>query len=132
MTVVNPLPEQLWTILMALLSGAACGAVYDVLREIRLVVGRRWLELLLDALFSVLVAAILFVLVAGISQMRLRGFMPVSMLAGGILWSATAGRLLRWLLRKCGRMVKTGSMILRGVCARFARPLRNHRKNREK
>ena len=95
MITANPLPGQLWTILMGLLAGAVCGAVYDVLRETCLAVGRRWLELLLDALFSILVAGILFVLVTGVAQMRLRGFMPLSMLAGGLIWNVTAGRLLR-------------------------------------
>ena len=132
MSAVNPLSMQLWTILTALLAGAACGAVYDVLREIRLAVGRRRLELLLDALFSIMVAAVLFVLVTGGAQMRLRGFMPLSMLAGGLLWSVTAGRFLRWLLRKCGTILKAAGNILRSFCAWLARPLRKRRKKAEK
>ncbi len=132
MITANPLPGQLWTILMGLLAGAVCGAVYDVLRETCLAVGRRWLELLLDALFSILVAGILFVLVTGVAQMRLRGFMPLSMLAGGLIWNVTAGRLLRWLLKKCGGMVKAVGVILHRVCIRIASCLCKHGKKKGK
>lgn len=120
MITANPLSDQLWIILTALLGGAGCAAVYDVLTEIRLAVGRRGVELILDALFSVFVAGVVFFFVAGIAQTRLRGFMPLSMLAGSLLWRVTIGRLFRWLLQKCWIVLKTIAAVLYGFCMRLA------------
>ncbi len=122
------LEAQLHMIAAALLAGACCGAVYDVLRAIRRASGRRWVELLLDALFSALVCALLFVLVTAVVRARLRGFLPLSMLAGGLLWHATAGRLFRRALRWSGAAGRALGARMRTGWNRLARLLRGSAK----
>ncbi|MDO5784149.1 MAG: spore cortex biosynthesis protein YabQ [Eubacteriales bacterium] len=99
MTAINPLPEQLWAVLYAVLAGVLCGMVYDLFRSIRWSSKSRLVELLLDALFSLLAAAGLFVLVTSAAQLRLRGFLLISAAGGWLAWDFTGGRIFRWLLR---------------------------------
>ena len=98
--IVTPLSEQLWAMLAAALAGMLCGAVYDVFRCIRWGSQSRRVELLLDALFSLLAAAVLFVVVTSVTQLRLRGFLLLSAAGGWLVWNATGGRLLRWIIRQ--------------------------------
>ena len=53
MLVVNPLPDQLLVIRYAAISGAALGMLYDIFRMLRWNSGSRYMELVLDFLFSV-------------------------------------------------------------------------------
>lgn len=98
MIVTNPLPEQLWAVLYAMLAGILCGMVYDLFRSIRWSSKSRIVELLLDALFSLLAAVGLFVLVTSAVQLRLRGFLLFSAAGGWLLWNVTAGRIFLWLM----------------------------------
>lgn len=99
MTALNPLPEQLWAVLYAAGAGILCAVVYDIFRSIRWGGRRRWLEFLLDAIFSIFTAAVLFLLITSVTQLRLRGFVLFSAAGGWLLWSVTAGRIFRHVLR---------------------------------
>ena len=102
MLVVNPLPDQLLVIRYAAISGAALGMLYDIFRILRWNSGSRCMELVLDFLFSVVSAAVLFVLAPSVTQLQLRGFLFLSFAAGWVLWNLLPGRLFRRILRKTG------------------------------
>ncbi|MCD8356638.1 MAG: spore cortex biosynthesis protein YabQ [Clostridia bacterium] len=121
MITVNPLTEQLLIIQYAAIAGAGLGMLYDVFRILRWKSGSRLLELLLDFLFSIFSAGVLFVVATSVTQLRLRGFLLMSLAAGWILWNAVAGRLFRWILEKIWKIIRSAG----GICLI---PLRWHRK----
>ncbi len=130
MTAVNPLPEQLWAVLYAVLAGMFCGMVYDLFRIIRWNCGSKLVELLLDALFSLLTAAGMFALVTGAAQLRFRGFMLLSAAGGWMIWNYTIGRIFRWLLRRMWTaFVWVGRIPLHG-CASVFSHMHIHRKKK--
>ena len=131
MTSGQPLPLQLWAIACAAVCGAACGALYDFFRVLRWSFDRRWLELLLDAVFSLAVIVALFVLVTGVTQLRLRGFLPLAMLAGGLLWSCTLGTLFRPLLKGCGQLLVQLIVLPRRLSGLAAHHVQFYRKKEE-
>lgn len=131
MIAVNPLPEQLWAALYAALAGVLCGMVYDLFRSIRWSSGSRMVELLLDALFSLLAAAGLFVLVTGAAQLRLRGFLLLSAAGGWLVWNATGGRIFRWLLRRLWIAVAWAGGIPLRWCASVRSHVRTHTKKKQ-
>lgn len=127
-----PLQEQLWVVLYAALSGIGCGVLYDIFREIRWNSRHMWLEFLLDGMFCVVLACFLFAFVTGISQDRLRGFIPLSMLAGGLLWNFTLGKPFRLLLAHAYRMTRYVLLAPYRCGSYIVRSYRSHRKNRKK
>lgn len=132
MITANPLPEQLWAVLYAAIAGAACGVLYDIFREIRWSCAHCWLELLLDVLFSIVAASVLFVLVTGVAQLRLRAFIPASMAAGWLLWNFTLGRIFRWLLRKLRYILARVMDIPHKWCAAIVSHRHFRRKSKKK
>ena len=103
--VVNPLPDQLLVIRYAAGAGAGLGMLYDIFRILRWNSRSRCLEWLLDFLFSVVSAVVLFVLATSVTQLQLRGFLVLSFAAGWVLWNLLPGRLFRRLLRKMGKIL---------------------------
>ncbi len=100
MIAANSMPGQLWAILCAAVCGLLCGMCYDIFREIRWHFRHRWAEILLDSLFSVIVSALVFVLVTGAVQQRLRGYMLVTMAFAWLIWNISVGKCFRWLLER--------------------------------
>lgn len=100
MITVTPLSVQLWAVCWAAAAGMICGILYDIFREIRWTYLHKWLELLLDTVFSIVVSILIFTLVTSIAQLRLRGFLLLSMAVGWLLWNVTIGRLFRRLFEK--------------------------------
>lgn len=131
MIAVNPLPEQLWAALYAALAGVLCGMVYDLFRSIRWSSGSRIVELLLDALFSLLAAAGLFVLVTGAAQLRLRGFLLLSAAGGWLIWNATGGHIFRWLLCRLWAAVAWAGGIPLRWCTYVRSHMRTHTKKKQ-
>ena len=127
---VNPLPEQLCAVLYAVITGILCGMVYDVFRSIRWSSKSRIVELTLDTLFSLLTATGLFILVTSVAQLRLRGFLLAAVAGGWLIWNATAGRILRWLLCKLWATAARIGTALRRWCAAGLSHVRVHRKNK--
>lgn len=117
MAVVNPLQGQLLVIQYAIIAGASLGILYDIFRVLRWHSGSRCLEFVLDFLFSVISAAVLFVLATSVTQLQLRGFLVLSFAAGWILWNILPGRLFRRILKEIGKFLHH----IKGVF-----PKRNH------
>ncbi len=92
---MNAIQLQWHSMFIACACGLALGVLYDVFWLIR----QHWkcagLTFFLDVLFSMTCGATLFVFAVSIFQQRMRGFLPVSMLLGGVLWELTAGRWVR-------------------------------------
>lgn len=132
MIAVNPLPAQLWSILWAASAGVFCGMLYDIFREIRWHCRRKWVELLLDSIFSVTAAAVVFVLVTGAAQLRLRGFLLAALVAAWMLWSISIGRLFRWLLHTAFRGIGYIGGQMRHLCTSVISRLPLHRRKRAK
>ena len=103
---MNIVQMQWYGVLAACVCGLALGALYDAFWLIRQHWKRAGLTFFLDMLFSMAGGATLFVLAVSIFQQRMRGFLPVSMLLGGVLWELTAGRWVRhfwkWMHRRTG------------------------------
>lgn len=99
---MSSVQSQLHGILAACACGIALGALYDVFWLIRQHWrGAGW-TFFFDLLFSMTCGATLFVLAVGIFQQRMRGFLLVAMLLGGVFWKWTAGRGVRRLERWIG------------------------------
>ena len=77
---------QLDGIFAACACGLVLGVLYDVCWLLRQHRRRAGLTFLLDVLFSMACCAVLFVLSVGIFQQRMRGFLPIAMMLGGIFW----------------------------------------------
>lgn len=86
---------QLYGIFAACVCGLMLGTLYDVCWLLRQHRRRAGLTFLLDVLFSMTCCAVLFVLSVGIFQQRMRGFLPIAMILGGIFWELTGGRGVR-------------------------------------
>lgn len=100
MLVTNPLPDQLLMIRTAAIAGAGLGVLYDIFRMLRWHKRSRWLELVLDFLFSAVSAGVFFVLATAVTQLQLRGFLLLSFAAGWVLWNLLPGRWFRFFLSK--------------------------------
>ena len=118
----HPVSEQLALFLRAVALGVALGLVYDVMRALRGLGSKLWGDTL-DVLFCLTAAASLFLFtMAGDGEMRI--FVVLGAAGGMVLFLCLAGPLLRpvwrfWLsvalfparlikkiLKKCGRMAK--------------------------
>lgn len=101
---MNVTQMQWYGVFAACVCGLALGALYDVFWLIRQHWHSTGLTFFLDVLFSMTCGATLFVLAVSIFQQRMRGFLPISMLLGGILWELTAGcwvrRFWKWIRRR--------------------------------
>lgn len=86
---------QLDGIFAACACGLVLGVLYDVCWLFRQHRRRAGLTFFLDVLFSMTCCAVLFVLSVGIFQQRMRGFLPIAMVLGGIFWELTGGRGVR-------------------------------------
>lgn len=106
MTMDSMISAQLCAVAWASAAGMICGALYDIFREIRWKSGRKWVELLLDAGFSVTAAIFVFLVVTSVTQLRLRGFVPVSMALGWLTWNFSIGRWFRLLLKKTAAFIR--------------------------
>lgn len=119
---VHPISEQLALFLRAVALGAGLGLIYDLLRTLRSLGGKLWGGML-DALFCLTAAASLFFFImAGDGEMRVFVFLGAG--GGMLLFLCLAApllrpvwrfwlslllcpvRLLRRLLKKCGRTGK--------------------------
>lgn len=104
---MNIVQQQWYGVLAACICGLALGALYDAFWLIRQHWRSAGLTFFLDVLFSMTSGAALFILAVSIFQQRMRGFLPVSMLLGGILWELTAGRWVRrfwkWMHKRAGK-----------------------------
>ena len=122
MAIGQPVSEQLALFLRAVALGAVLGLIYDLFRTLRTLGGKLWGGVL-DALFCLVAAASLFLFVmAGDGEMRI--FVVLGTAGGMLLFLCLAGPILRpvwrfWLevllfparlvkgiLKKCGRMLK--------------------------
>ena len=105
MIAVNPLPDQLLVIRYAAAAGAGLGVLDDVFRILRWNSGSWYLELVLDFLFSMVSAAVLFIVATSATQLQLRGFLVLSLAAGWVVWNVLPGRAFRWFLGKTGKIL---------------------------
>lgn len=91
--------QQMGFMLQAAQMGIICGILYDVLRLPRYRHGRIC-EFFLDVLFSCIASGMIFVLVIGMTQSRLRIFLLAAFGIGWLLWYITLGRFLRGIAKK--------------------------------
>lgn len=125
MAAVNPLQGQLLVIQYAMVAGAGLGILYDIFRVLRWNSGSRYLELVLDFLFSIISAAVLFVLATSVTQLQLRGFLALSFAGGWILWNILPGRLFRRILKGIGKFLHH----IKGVFQKHIHPHASDEKN---
>lgn len=101
----------------AALLGIALMVFYDLLRAIRQAFGRgKWLTAVLDLLFCLTGLAMFLLFFLRETDGRLRGYLPLGLAGGMMLWRRTVSplflRLLLWLLHGavsvlsgCGRAI---------------------------
>lgn len=104
------LSQQLLFCLRFAVLGMALGVFYDVLRAVRMHFRlRRWGTALLDLLFCLSGLVCFLLLMLRGTDGRLRGFLPLGLLLGFLLYRKTVSpwilRALLWMLRLAGQAV---------------------------
>ena len=122
--------------LTGLLLGAILGLMYDVLRAFRRSAGWRWLAFVLDVLFWLSVAVLLFWVALFRENGRVRLYVSAAFLAGGGLYLLTLSRLvlpgllqiLEWMGKFWGFLtapLKKGAGAAKKVCGKRKKDFQN-------